>query len=66
MAPQHKEIQQTIAPSHVKKAAAVKKQQPPTQTWFGEAEAAEEIDVDDGSSDGGAEEIMVQQKERSG
>ena len=65
MAPQHKEIQQAIAPSHAKKAAVVKKQ-PPTQTWFGEADAAEEIDVDDGSSDGGAEEIMVQQKERSG
>ena len=39
--------------------------QPPTQTWFGDAEETEQIDQDDGS-DGGAEEIMVQQKEKSG
>lgn len=56
MAPQHKEIAQAIIPA--KKALVKKQQQPPTQTWFGEAEAAEEIDQDDGS-DGGAEEIMM-------
>ena len=56
MAPQNKEIQP------IKAKVQGKKQQPPPQTWFGEA--PEEIDNDDGS-DGGAEEIMVQQKEKS-